>query len=1196
MNGNVAGAATTSGGGGGGGGPNAGTGTRHPSNRHPFHPHHQAPAFHPQGHYAGGGAGANAYAGNSGGYVGAQTAGGSFVGPTAGYRGYEFVPAQQQQQQYMGVQQQQAYGGYAQMGAQGYFYPAAGNAPMAPGMFSGGGAGAGYAGMGGNGMMGALPGAMQNGAQQQQGPSRYPSFTPMGNPNNPAGGVNGSAGHMPPTSPYPAYQHAVSTSPSMASESVTTATTPAPINGTAAQNPGPNGMAMPSYGLEQNPYAHLHQQHAAHPHLNPYANMPYGNGNFYQPYAPIHQQLGATPISPAMMHSQAHPPPAVVTPKINPNRPTYGYPVLPNPTSTVQAPVRKPVSIASPSTRPSVSDGTSGGHLNGYVVSHEASADVERESSDEEDAAAGSDSEPVFASINRAVAPKAKKSKRKASGAEERIVSQKEVPVANNVETKPAETQTPVDTPPVTDSFVDGVTNDLAHSGARPPPWVANGRPYPIETAPGVVFQRKTPFPARLYPEIKHWEHVESRAKSAPVGGKHRQQRKPVALRQRRQIADSAEQTFGEVTQEMMTQVAKKVAVRDAQQKQEQHREQAEQTKEEVILETKTPGEASGETAEARAESPAPTQATSKAQPAAENPTVEAPIAPTTTNASQPTTAAPSATEDSPAPTPAPVKAAPKSWAALLRTAAPRQTPSAASPAISSPAGTVPPSNVTSPRLAQAAIVEDVAGSSDSQPAQKAIIVPEGASAAAVAPTPVVPAKPTNAWGSRPMIVPDQLDLGKLLAEGLDERTRASLKKVTSVPRGLINTGNMCFANSILQVLAYCVPFASLLEELGKRSIADLGRRTPLTEAIIIFLREFAATDSRESTSSASTSQLSASEKQRAQSGQFIREPFVPSFVYEAMKENKRFDSMRRGHQEDAEEFFGFLLETVHEEFLYMQSRYESRNTGGGYGRVSAKADDVEARNGDEREVARPVSPGAAGGDGWLEVGKKQKVNVVRTTESKDSAVSRLFGGKLRSVLHTPGQKDSITLEPYQPLQLDISAPIVHTITDALLHLHEPEVIPGVWSASKGVNVDATKQVFVENVPPILILHLKRFLYDAEQQRVVKKSKPVAYASELTIPNEVLSPARRVQGKSLRYKLFGVVYHHGTSATGGHYTAAVLRQDASGWLHLDDESVEEVTQEQVVVGKDAAERGQAGDIGRGKREKCAYLLFYQRMD
>lgn len=86
----------------------------------------------------------------------------------------------------------------------------------------------------------------------------------------------------------------------------------------------------------------------------------------------------------------------------------------------------------------------------------------------------------------------------------------------------------------------------------------------------------------------------------------------------------------------------------------------------------------------------------------------------------------------------------------------------------------------------------------------------------------------------------------------------------------------------------------------------------------------------------------------------------------------------------------------------------------------------------------------------------------------------------------------------------------------------------------------------------------------------------------------------RLRGFGLTRTL--VVYHHGTSATGGHYTAAVLRQDASGWLHLDDESVEEVAEEEVVVGRDAAERGQAGDIGRGKREKCAYLLFYQRVD
>jgi ubiquitin carboxyl-terminal hydrolase 10 len=35
-------------------------------------------------------------------------------------------------------------------------------------------------------------------------------------------------------------------------------------------------------------------------------------------------------------------------------------------------------------------------------------------------------------------------------------------------------------------------------------------------------------------------------------------------------------------------------------------------------------------------------------------------------------------------------------------------------------------------------------------------------------------------------------------------------------PRGLINSGNMCFANSVLQIMVYCPPFHRLFAELGK--------------------------------------------------------------------------------------------------------------------------------------------------------------------------------------------------------------------------------------------------------------------------------------------------------------------------------------------------------------------------------------------
>lgn len=539
------------------------------------------------------------------------------------------------------------------------------------------------------------------------------------------------------------------------------------------------------------------------------------------------------------------------------------------------------------------------------------------------------------------------------------------------------------------------------------------------------------------------------------------------------------------------------------------------------------------------------------------------------------------------APTP-PAKVVPRSWAALLRPAGAKAIPSTA------PITTDAEPIQSSEEDPQPAVGSPIKASPHpGTPTDVKAPVSMGYAAA------LATANSSPAWGG--VGRPAEPDLGKLLSEGLAGLALSNQAGLTSVPRGLINTGNMCFANSILQVLAYCSPFTVLLQELSKRIKADLGGRTRLLEAMMLFLREFAATEmagrSGESGNILADKSIPASAKpQPVKSGGIAKsgEAFVPTYVYEAMKENKRFDTMIRGHQEDAEEFMGFFLETLHEEMLYLFSRFEA--TRGAPREAPRPAVNGSTEEQDEREVSRPVSPSAGRDDGWMEVGKKQKTNIVRSTASRESAVSRTFGGKLRSVLHTPGQKDSVTLEPYQPLQLDISSPHVHTITEALLHMNEPETISGVYSASRGANVDATKTVYLETVPPILTLHLKRFLYDPVEMRVVKKGKSVAYGPELVIPSSIISPARRPTNGELRYRLFGVVYHHGSSATGGHYTACVLKQDKTGWLHLDDELVESVEGEAgVYVTKDAALQGDSGTVGRSQRSKCAYLLFYARI-
>jgi ubiquitin carboxyl-terminal hydrolase 10 len=222
----------------------------------------------------------------------------------------------------------------------------------------------------------------------------------------------------------------------------------------------------------------------------------------------------------------------------------------------------------------------------------------------------------------------------------------------------------------------------------------------------------------------------------------------------------------------------------------------------------------------------------------------------------------------------------------------------------------------------------------------------------------------------------------------------------------------------------------------------------------------------------------------------------------------------------------------------------------------------------DASEATLSVRDRAGSGDaGWLEVGPKQRAAVTRNTGHivTDSPITKIFGGKLRSVLRVPGLKDSVTLEPYQPLQLDIGAPHVNNIVDALKGLTRSETLHGEFHSPRGPGTSATKQIFIETLPPVLILHLKRFQYDntGGTQKIWKK---VGYPLELTIPKEVFPHNKRnalALGGIPKYRLSAVVYHHGKNASGGHYTVDVRRQDGVEWIRLDDTVIRRIRSEEV---------------------------------
>ncbi|KAJ3398147.1 hypothetical protein HDU80_009218 [Chytriomyces hyalinus] len=84
----------------------------------------------------------------------------------------------------------------------------------------------------------------------------------------------------------------------------------------------------------------------------------------------------------------------------------------------------------------------------------------------------------------------------------------------------------------------------------------------------------------------------------------------------------------------------------------------------------------------------------------------------------------------------------------------------------------------------------------------------------------------------------------------------------------------------------------------------------------------------------------------------------------------------------------------------------------------------------------------------------------------------------------------------------------------------EPEVISGYTSSVTAQLIDLSKQTFVDSFPPILILHLKRFVYDFKAGGTQKVRKHVRFDTSLKIKPKVMSPTGRKANEFVEYSLF----------------------------------------------------------------------------
>uniref|UniRef100_A0A4W3JEU2 Ubiquitin carboxyl-terminal hydrolase n=1 Tax=Callorhinchus milii TaxID=7868 RepID=A0A4W3JEU2_CALMI len=389
-------------------------------------------------------------------------------------------------------------------------------------------------------------------------------------------------------------------------------------------------------------------------------------------------------------------------------------------------------------------------------------------------------------------------------------------------------------------------------------------------------------------------------------------------------------------------------------------------------------------------------------------------------------------------------------------------------------------------------------------------------------------------------------------------------KPVSLQPRGLINKGNWCYINATLQALVACPPMFHLMKAIPIFNETQRPRSsTPMIDSFVRLMNEF--------------NTMPVPSKAKPGIGDKIVKdirtgiPFEPSYIYRLLTVNKSSLS-EKGRQEDAEEYLGFILNGLHEEMLSLKKLITPQDE------KNAVLNGPELQQGTEENQEEQ---GEGSEDEWEQVGPRNKISVTRQADFIRTPITDVFGGHIRSVVYQQSSKESATLQLFFSLQLDIQSEKIRTVQDALESLVARESVQGYTTKTKQ-EVEICRRVTLEEVPPVLVLHFKRFVYEKTGgcQKLIKN---IDYPIDLEISKDLLSPG--VKSKIFKvqrtYRLFAVVYHHGNSATGGHYTTDVFHIGLNGWLRIDDQLVKVINQYQVV--KPSAER-------------TAYLLYYRRVD
>ncbi|GAA5935570.1 hypothetical protein JCM1841_004431 [Sporobolomyces salmonicolor] len=349
---------------------------------------------------------------------------------------------------------------------------------------------------------------------------------------------------------------------------------------------------------------------------------------------------------------------------------------------------------------------------------------------------------------------------------------------------------------------------------------------------------------------------------------------------------------------------------------------------------------------------------------------------------------------------------------------------------------------------------------------------------------------------------------------------------------GLKNLGNTCYMNSTIQCLSAAIPFARYFKNGAYRKdineVNPLGTKGALAYAV----------------------------------GELIRALWSQQYIYLSPVSFREAicrvaPQFRGSDQHDAQEFLGFLLDGLHEDCNY----------------VVKKPPPIEMTP--EREHDLETLPPQIMSEREWQIYKMRN----------DSFIVQCFQGQFRNQLRClTCHKTSTTYNTFMPLSVPIPQHRgLHKVTlmSCLEAFVRDEILDkdDAWFCPRcKKNRKATKKLSLSKLPPILVIHLKRFSFHGPFSDKIETQ--VQYPlSGLDLTHFVPPPLMDKRGQAMDksppggfvYDLFGVTNHYGNLSS-GHYTAYV--RSGRDWFNIGDSKVT------------------ACDPAVVQSAKSAYILYY----